>query len=372
MSDNKRSFKRIALIVLVSILVVLVCTFVFTFTPGADYPGGPPTRDPTEVVYLNQTREARTWSDEVTMDPTDVVHLNQTRQAHVLVSEPTLQAAWSTLVETTGFVSVTSLIDLEFDGKRLWIASFDEGVRAIDPVSLEVVVGPIKIRHPGTLAFDGQRIWVVESESDTMRPIDVNTGAVGSPVQVEGEVHDVVYDGTRLWVALTRDDTVQAIDPVAGRVSQPIRVGSQPSHLAVDRIHRRLWVANDHTVQAIDLDKGVPVGEPIAVVDVPKELAFAGTRLWVDYFGGIQAIDPITLEAGPFIPLKGQLCALAVDGTRLWFASCENNTIQALDTATGKLNEPIPLRSMPWALEFDGTRLWVGGSDQLQYLVPLK
>ncbi len=51
MSDNKRPRKRIVLIVLVSSLAVLVFTLVytivFTVTRGADYPGGPPTRNPT-------------------------------------------------------------------------------------------------------------------------------------------------------------------------------------------------------------------------------------------------------------------------------------------------------------------------------------
>lgn len=211
-----------------------------------------------------------------------------------------------------------------------------------------------------------------------MYPIDVHTGAVGSPVQVEGKVHDVVYDGTRLWVALTRDGTVQAIDPDTGRVSQPIRVGSQPEALAVDRIHRRLWVANtrDHTVQAIDLDKGVPVGDPIAVDLGFMDFAFAGTRLWVAYVGSIQAIDPVTLEASPLIPLIGLPCALAVDGTRLWLLLCntDDSAVQAFDTSTRKLSKPIPVRNTTGEIEFDGTRLWVSNQtdDQVQYFIPLK
>ena len=93
----------------------------------------------------------------------------------------------------------------------------------------------------------------------------------------------------------------------------------------------------------------------------PTSLAFDGTNIWVANADSdtVQKINPATGSVSSPFPAGANPIALAFDGANLWVANFLSNLVQRIDPATGIITASVQVGNNPIALAFDGANLWV-------------
>lgn len=234
-----------------------------------------------------------------------------------------------------------------------------------------------KLLCVATLAGDGQFVWE--------NPIEL-PGPSGTDNSVPGGLA-VDEDQGLAYVALSRNNAVGVVDLAAGRLVGQIPVGIAPYDVlrtgnvayvsnwggrrplpgdltgptsGSQAIINEAGIASSGTVTVLDLSQRRTVAE-IEVELHPSGMALApdGSRLFVANANSdtVSVIDTGTLEVTdcwdtkpmPDLPLGSGPNALAVspDGERLYVANGGNNCIAVLDTATGRLLGLIPVGWYP-------------------------
>ena len=102
-----------------------------------------------------------------------------------------------------------------FTGNELWVAeSVTNTVVEVNPHTLKVVQSLSVAAGPSSLAvLDGQ-VWVASLQANEVTPIDLQTGVLGTPVQVLSGAVRVASGYNALWVSGT-EDLVTRIVPVS-------------------------------------------------------------------------------------------------------------------------------------------------------------
>ncbi len=104
--------------------------------------------------------------DEVRIGPTrDPAFFDGQRLWAIRIGKPEPESIGQSLDVDTGKVtqlpsSFTGIISAEFDGKRIWLGNEDWTVQPFDTITGQLGT-PIPISgYPGDLAFDGKRLWI--------------------------------------------------------------------------------------------------------------------------------------------------------------------------------------------------------------------
>ena len=156
----------------------------------------------------------------------------------------------------------------------------------VDPRTMAVLHTVAVPDAPSSLAELGADVWVTSLVANEVTPINMQTGDVGTPVQVLGGAVRVASGFAALWVTGT-DDLLTRIVPAAAGVGPPaqrtVLVGRGP--IGVDTGAGFVWVANaeDGTVSQVDpttlqVAATLPAGnDPLAIALTPDNRVFVGS-----------------------------------------------------------------------------------------------
>ncbi|MFF2318295.1 alkaline phosphatase family protein [Arthrobacter sp. NPDC058097] len=144
-------------------------------------------------------------------------------------------------------------------------------------------------------------------------------------------------DGSTLYAAVNGQNTVVAIDPAAGTIKQTFSTGIAPRQLKL--VNTKLYVSNEGGRQAV-------AGEATMNsygTDVP-----ADTKLGTSTTGTLSIIDTAN-AAAPVSSINVQLhpTAMFLDGSTLYVANTNSDTVSVVDTASNKVLQTIA--TQPWA-----------------------
>ena len=152
-----------------------------------------------------------------------------------------------------------------------------------------------------------------------------SAGAVVETITVGSAPLGVSSDGTHVWVANYDSDTVTELDASTGAVVQTITVGSEPVRRLLRR-HPRLG---------------------------HERPAATRSRSWT---------PPPARSSRPS-PWAAIPAAVSSDGTHVWVANSDGNTVTELDASTGAVVQTITVGSSPGSVSSDGTDVWVANTD---------
>lgn len=175
----------------------------------------------------------------------------------------------------------------------------------------------------------------------------------------------------RIYVALSRNNTIGVINLETKSLDTEIPVGIAP--YTILQASDELYVSNWGGRRPAEGDKTGPTAGSEAVVDPETGIASTGTVSVIDLVSGTVKTE---IEVG----LHPSGMALSPDGTRLYVANANSDTVSIIDTATdtiaqtlgAKPMESLPFGSAPNALcvSPDGTTLYIanGGNNLLGVL----
>jgi YVTN family beta-propeller protein len=153
-----------------------------------------------------------------------------------------------------------------------------------------------------------------------------------------------------------------------------------PTGLSADEAHGRLYVVSrlDSALHVIDLASRTVLRRiPLRAVPYTCRVAARGGRVFVSLWdrAAIAVVDGERLEVEREVRVGDHPCEMveAPDGSRLFVANANENTVSVLDLETGRVTETLtsapdplaPVGSTPNALALDrgGLRLYVANAD---------
>lgn len=144
-------------------------------------------------------------------------------------------------------------------------------------------------------------------------------------------------DGSTLYAAVNGQNTVVAIDPVAGTILQTYTTGIAPRQLRF--VGSKLYVSNEGGRQAVAGD---------ATMDSYGTQVPADTTLGTSTTGTLSVIDTANATA-PVSSIGVQLhpTAMYLDGSTLYVANTNSDTVSVVNTATDTVMQTIS--TQPWA-----------------------
>ncbi len=175
----------------------------------------------------------------------------------------------------------------------------------------------------------------------------------------------------RIYVTLSRNNTVAVVNRETNAVEKEIPVGIAP--YTVLMLGDKLYVSNWGGRMPVEGDKTGPTGGSQAVVAPETGIASSGTVSVIDLASGAVVKE---IETG----LHPSGMALSPDGTHLYVANANSDTVSVIDTAENTVSqtlgarpmESLPFGSAPNALSVspDGTLLYIanGGNNLLGVL----
>lgn len=246
---------------------------------------------------------------------------------------------------------------------------------------LETGTGIATDGNPGGffISADGTHGYVTDAgatdgDPNTVKVVDLSTGAVEAEYTVGSGPTSVVVRGDRIYVSNGGSDSVSIIDTTAGIVTT-ISVAGQPNALALSNNGERLYVTTD--------DGGIKVVDALAktlltdeTIDLPSSdiaLSADGALLYsLNRNGTISAIDTATGAVILQQPVNTAAAvvrriALSPDGAHLYatFFTPGQSKVAVYDAATLTLTETLGLSDLPngVAVSNDGSVVYVGGAN---------
>ncbi len=144
-------------------------------------------------------------------------------------------------------------------------------------------------------------------------------------------------DGSTLYAAVNGQNTVVAIDPATGTIKQNFAVGIAPRQLKF--VGNTLYVSNEGGRQAVAGD--TTMGS--YGTQVP-----ANTTLGTSTTGTVSVIDTANpSKPVSSIPVQLHPTAMYLDGTTLYVANTNSDTVSVIDTKTGAVVQTFV--TQPWA-----------------------
>ncbi|NLV44158.1 MAG: beta-propeller fold lactonase family protein [Candidatus Hydrogenedentes bacterium] len=236
--------------------------------------------------------------------------------------------------------------------------------------------------HSLVWSGDGQTLWTTDATNSlrsacrdaagTMewRDAVVLPGTSGKNPSAPGGLC-LDEERNRVYVALSRNNTIGIVNLETKSLDAEIPVGIAPyTALQSDN---KLYVSNWGGRRPAEGDKTGPTAGSQAVVDPETGIASTGTVSVIDLASGTVTTE---IEMG----LHPSGMALSPDGTRLYVANANSDTVSVIETATdtvaqtlgAKPMERLPFGSAPNALcvSPDGTTLYIanGGNNLLGVL----
>ncbi len=240
---------------------------------------------------------------------------------------------------------------LTSDG-RFAIVKDNRGISVLDAVGW-TVIGSAKFPEGGgsmtglAPTKDGRRAWATNSGKELVefligedgkpavgRRIELPKAAVGGDPFGCGVV--LSKDEATAYVCLSRANAIAVVDLHAGKVTRTIEVGVAPYAIALSPDQTRAFVTNWGGRRAGKGDKTAPSAGTPAVID-ERGIAASGTVCAVDLASGTMTAE---LEVG----LSPSSLALCADGTRLYVAASNSDTITEVDTRTWTISRECSTR----------------------------
>ncbi len=210
-------------------------------------------------------------------------------------------------------------------GNDLWIAEMVNNVVVeVDPRTMDVVQSLTVPAAPSGLAVLGADVWVTSLSANEVTPINLQTGVVGTPIQVLGGAVRVASGFGALWVTGT-DDLLTRIIPAAAGSGPPaqrtVTVGRGP--IGVVTGIGFVWVANaeDGTVSQVN-PSTMQVAATLTAGDDPIAIAITSDNRVFVGFGTAQTVRVVSPPPeSRAIPLAGAPRALLSVGNGVWVAT---------------------------------------------------
>jgi YVTN family beta-propeller protein len=196
-----------------------------------------------------------------------------------------------------------------------------------------------------TYSPDGKFLWLPEQDALSRFPVNPD-GTLGTPTRfpipaVNGHsalVGQTAYspDGSTLYAAINGQNTVVALDPATGAIEQTWNVGIAPRGLAF--AGGKLYVSNEGGRQAQAGDTTMnSYGTPVP----------ANGYLGTSTTGTVSVIDPANPSAAVgSIAVGLHPTALYADGSALFVANTNSDTVSVIDTTTNQVEQTIETK--PW------------------------
>ena len=208
------------------------------------------------------------------------------------------------------------------DGSTAYVA--DYGSSEIVPVSLASgsLGTPIPLSdRPAAIAVtpDGQTAYVV-SDSGREWPITLSTGHLGNPnsIPANSDAIAITPNGLTAWITNIADGTLTPLNLSSGAIGSPINLAAtKPDGVAVTPDGTTAYVASNSagTITPVNLANGVS-GPPLAAGPAPTSVAISsdGTTAYVTNFsaGSLTPVSLATGTAGTPIPVGPEPTAIAL------------------------------------------------------------
>lgn len=248
----------------------------------------------------------------------------------------------------------------------------------IVPIDLETgALGtPIRVGpRPGSIAVtrDGTTAYVANRGDNTVTPVDLTTQTAGTPIPVGASPSSVAItpDGTTAFAVTSTDFTsdmfLVSIDLASQSAGAPIPLPARAHDLAITPDGATVFIpltgasggAGGRRVAYFDIATNTLVGT-ISVGNFPSSIAITpdGATVYIaeqDVITTERFVRPIDVddkEAGALIPLGASGRDIAIAPDGVTaYVLTGNNAVVPLDIATNTLGEPIPVPSRVFNLE---------------------
>jgi YVTN family beta-propeller protein len=251
------------------------------------------------------------------------------------------------------------------------------------PIPLGAAPIAVAITPDGKTAFV---TTVANSDPSTgsVTPIDTATNTAGTPIPVGTFPLGVAItpDGKTAYLATAEGDgMLTPIDIATSTVGTPIPIfGGLPVAVAITPDGKTAYVANgdENSVTPIDLATNTAEA-PITVGNEPSAIAITpdGKTAYVanDLSGSVTPIDTATNTAGTPITVAGNPVAVAItpDGKSAYVAGDGSGSVTPIDLATNTAGAPIPAGNSPSgvAVTPDGKTAYVANNTQPGFVTPI-
>jgi YVTN family beta-propeller protein len=219
-------------------------------------------------------------------------------------------------------------------------------------------------------------VFIAETGQYDVIPVNVATGAEGTPIEVGAYPQDVAVspDGSTVYATLTGGDTgpggssqVAVISTATGTVTGDITVGTGPRQVAFSPDGTRAYVTTENGVDVID----TAANRVIAAINIPtgaQGLAVSpnGSTVYVTspQTGQLVVISTARDRVVADIPAGAEPYAVAVtpDGSTAYVTDMNSDSVMAINTATDRTAANIAVGELPGSVAVtpDGSQLWVG------------
>lgn len=257
------------------------------------------------------------------------------------------------------------------DGRRVYVANYQFSTVSVFNTSTNTVIGHIPVgRNPSSLAVspDGSRVYVANYYGSSVSVIDtaINT-VVGPEIPVGNSPSQLVVssDGSRVYVVSTDDDnghrvglgTVSVIDTSTNStVGDPIPVGNTVTRLLISPDGEYVYVLRGASstdtsgIPVIDTRQNA-VSRVIPLEGAPQGFFVSpdGRQVYIvssldgpsEYGRAVLTVDTATgamIGQPAFVGDGYSHAAVSPNGTRLYVANYNDNTISVVDTAAAVID----------------------------------
>lgn len=214
-----------------------------------------------------------------------------------------------------------------FDGQYIWVTSNAAGLIQIQASSGNIVATGIQqanLANPSAIAYDSanQLLWVVHNHGAAVSRIKTSDQTMAGPDIAFAQVNSrPAFDGTNAWI--------------------------------VDGLAQELCI-----VTASD---GAVVKK---LTSNALCLAFVGNNVWAGCADGqVRKFDDQGNVLASYHAANGAIADLLFDGTIIWTANFDDQTVSMIYAADGSLLAAFPIGTNPQRLAFDGSAFWILASN---------
>ncbi|MBX7068276.1 MAG: hypothetical protein K1X38_02720 [Microthrixaceae bacterium] len=259
---------------------------------------------------------------------------------------------------------VPGIVDPEFDGSNIWVASLVNGtvskIRARDGALLGTYSAG---SGPDGIAIDADRVWV--ATCDGIVALDRETGVELARYSPDACYARVVRTPTRLWV-VSKAGVAAEYDPATGepRVAQPVGVGVE------DVLYdgRSIWVSATPGQELTQIDDASGVVVSRTQFQCPAGLADGGDVIYVaspcfGLYTCLRKSDRANTADVVVAPPSDDVIGLLSEGTDLWATVAKlryggTGELLRIRRSDGQVLDTIPAGTTPLRLTTDGTNVW--------------
>lgn len=211
------------------------------------------------------------------------------------------------------------------------------------------VVGTVPVgRFPVDVAVapDGATAYVTNNVDGSLSVLDTSSQTITTTIPLGVNVGGVVVsaDGSRIYVANSGEGSlsgVSVIDRATNAVVQIIRTPDAIRRVAVTPDGTTLFAISYDTIRIVDTLDGTVVGS----IDVGPDLtdlamSRTGNRLYVcARQGAVLVVDVATRAVIASVPVGGGTTGVTVapDGTEIYSANPDDNTVSVIDATTSSV-----------------------------------